>query len=46
MNATPFTIAPALAHATRGESAFAHWGTDVKRILCVRDATVPAHMPS
>src|SRR5919201_1455033 len=36
MNATPFTIAPLLAHAIGRETVVSHWGPDVKRILCVR----------
>jgi lipopolysaccharide heptosyltransferase II len=36
MNAPPFTIAPALAHADAREPGASHWGADVKQLLCVR----------
>lgn len=36
MNARPFTIGPALAHADARESVASHWGADVKQVLCVR----------
>jgi lipopolysaccharide heptosyltransferase II len=36
MSALPFTIAPTLSQAQERDTCVAHWGPDVKRILCVR----------
>lgn len=36
MKTTHFSIAPSLAHSNARESVVAHWGPEVRRILCIR----------